>query len=479
MNVDIYVTPITSFIYTSIPSVILEEISNKLKYRVHGYEFTQLGMSGQWDGYKRLFKRRDRSFPTGCLRRVVRILKNLNCTCILEFSVNDKAVGEFSIQNINPFQFQLDCALKAVNNRYGIIHAPVRAGKTAIIGLILSKISQYPVWIITYGKDLVLQTKREMERFLGKSVGIFSGGSFENSDIIVSSYQAVSRIYDPTEKSSRIQDRNEEIINSIQSSKVLILDECHYALAPKISALLSKFINTSFKIGLSGTPKPKNKSALELEAAIGPILVKIPVKQLIELKRIAKPVILMYDLPSNWYTYHLGEFAEWYEANIVRNICRNKLIAKLVDKLNNQNKTCFVMVRKRYHGELLQELIPKSVYVHGDISADIRKELYARLQKNEISCIISTVGKVGLDIPNLNAVINAEGLEAETTTIQKMRSLTAASDKEYGIVIDFMDKGMYLRNHSETRLAMYKGVEGFTVKEFAVKKELFKDELNE
>ena len=473
MHINIFSTPITSYVSTPIPSELLEELSTKLKFRIHGYEYTQLGRSGQWDGYKRLFKRRDRSFPTGCIRRVLNIFKGAGHTFDVEYSVNDLPVGELKVADIKPFPFQFECAQKAIDGRYGIIHAPVRAGKTAIIGLMLSRISQHPTWIITYGKDLVVQTQREMERFLQKKVGLFSESVFEDGDVIVSSYQALSRLYDSVSKSSVIKHRNVEIKASIENAKVLILDECQYALAPKTSVLLSKFDKVSFRIGLSGTPKPTNKSRLEVEAVIGPILVKIPIKQLIELKRIAKPVALIYDLPATWFTYHLDEFAEWYEANIVRNVCRNKLISKLVDKLNAQNKTCFVMVRKRYHGELLQELIPRSVYVHGDIASNIRKELYSRLHKKEISCIISTVGKVGLDIPNLNAVINAEGLAAETITLQKMRSLTASSDKDYGIIIDFMDHGVYLRDHSELRLAMYKKIDGFIIKEFKVPPTLF------
>lgn len=478
MRVQIYVTPNTSYINTQIPTTLLETISDKLKFRVHGYEFTRLGASGQWDWYKRLFKRRDRSFPTGCIRRVVNICKEEGYSPELEYEINEAPHGELKIADINPFPFQFDCAEKAIAGKYCIIQAPVRAGKTAIIGLILARVEQYPAWIITYGKDLVVQTRREMERFLQTKVGIFSEGEFESGDVIVSSYQALARLYDTTSKSSRIAHRNDEIIQSISEAKVLILDECHYSLAPKTSVLISKFNKVGFRIGLSGTPKPTNKSKLEVESVIGPILVKIPIKQLIELKRIAKPLALIYSLPAKWFTYHLGDFAEWYEANIVRNVCRNKLISKLVSKLNAQDKTCFVMVRKRYHGELLQELIPQSVYVHGDISADVRKELYARLHKKEISCIISTVGKVGLDIPNLNAVINAEGLEAETITIQKMRSLTASSEKDYGIIIDFMDHGVYLRDHSITRLGMYKKIDGFVIKEFNIPETLFAEEFD-
>lgn len=482
MNVNIYVTPTTAYISTAIPAVILEELSNKLKYHVQGSEYTPKGAAGLWDGSIRLFKRRDRSFPAGCTRRVVRLLKNLGCTCTVEYSVNYPPLGDYVINGLTPFKFQFDCAEHAIKGRYGIVQAPMGAGKTAIIGLLLAKIQQYPTWVVTYGLDLVVQTRDKIEEYLKVPVGVFSESKFEKQDIIVTSYAALCRLNGTTAKTEK---RNAEILESINQAKVLILDECHCALSPKMlgttrePGVFSKFINTSFKIGLSGTPKPKNKSTLELEAAIGPILVKVPFKQLIELKRITKPVVLIYDLPSSWFSYHLGEFPEWYEANIVRNVLRNKLIGRLVNKLNKQNKTCFVMVRKRYHGELLQELIPRSVYVHGDIDSDTRKELYARLQKKEISCIISTVGKLGLDIPNLNAIINAEGYEAETNTLQKMRSLRASSEKEYGIVIDFMDKGMYLRDHSDTRLGMYKGIDGFVVKEFNVDKDLFKDETNE
>jgi superfamily II DNA or RNA helicase len=469
------VSPDKAYLSSDASQMVLDILSDKLQYRVYGWQFMPACKSGRWDGYKKLFYKRSRQFPTGCLFRVERILKKLNILCEIEYINATDPIGKFVISGIDPYNFQLDCAEIAVKNKYGIIHAPVRAGKTAIIGLILSRVKQCPMWVVTYGKDLVIQTKQQMERFLpDMKVGLFSESEFENGDIIVSSYQALSRVFSENSTSKEgTGGRNQEIQSSICNAKVLILDECHYALAPKSSKVVAHFKNADFRIGLSGTPKPQNKGLIELEAAIGPVLIKIPMKKLIDLKRIAQPIALIYDLPNEWYSYYLGDFSEWYEVNIVRNISRNKFISSIVQKLHNKNKTCFVMVRKRYHGELLQELVPKSVYVHGDISSDIRKELYSRIHNKEIMCIISTVGKVGLDIPNLNAVINAEGLKAETITVQKMRSLTASSEKDCGLVIDFMDKGVYLRDHSNDRLKMYEKIDGFIIKKVDVPTDYF------
>jgi len=116
------------------------------------------------------------------------------------------------------------------------------------------------------------------------------------------------------------------------------------------------------------------------------------------------------------------------------------------------------MIRTLQHGPLLRSLIPGSIFVHGKISGEDRADLYKALQEKKIHCIIATVGKEGLNIPRLDAVINAEGLSSSVITLQKMRSLTAASGKKYGIVIDFVDRGDYLNRHSRHRIKTYKRI---------------------
>jgi ERCC4-related helicase len=107
------------------------------------------------------------------------------------------------------------------------------------------------------------------------------------------------------------------------------------------------------------------------------------------------------------------------------------------------------------HGETLQSIIPGSVFVRGSVDSDLRKDLFRSINEKKLSCIIGTVGKEGLNLPTLDAVINAEGLSSEVSTIQKLRSLTACEGKEVGLVFDFLDYSRYTEKHSNARKKLY------------------------
>jgi superfamily II DNA or RNA helicase len=169
-------------------------------------------------------------------------------------------------------------------------------------------------------------------------------------------------------------------------------------------------------------------------------------------------MIVVYRLPYRWFTTDLSYFKDIYESNVVDNYFRNKFIADLSENLRKSGKTSFVMVRHIAHGLALKAMIPGSIFVQGLLSSDKRAALYSDLQDKKLHCIITTVGKEGLNIPRLDAVINAEGLKAHTLTMQKMRSLTATETKKYGIVIDFLDRGRYLTKHSKRRIDYYQAI---------------------
>ena len=56
-----------------------------------------------------------------------------------------------------------------------------------------------------------------------------------------------------------------------------------------------------------------------------------------------------------------------------------------------------------------------------------------------------------------------------------MRSLTFSKDKKYGIIIDFMDKGKFLSDHSKTRQKQYNKIKGFKIKNKKIKKDFYKE----
>lgn len=461
-----------------LPTNILDYLQEKTKFHPPGYTFSPKYLQGSWEGWIQVFHRKDQTAPTGVYMRLEKLLKGKGYEVSKIFENDYEPKGNGHINDVEPHDYQKAGAKKLIKHRYCIAYMPVRSGKTAVIAMLISKIDHYPVWIITQGKDLVVQTKKEMERFLGRSVGVFSESNYEEDDIIVTSYQALARVFSDGAKektTEELRERNEAIKKHIKKTKVLILDESHHAFSPKSKKFLGLFNSIGYRLGLSGTPKPDLLKRIQLEVGIGPIVYKVSWKKLINEGRVAQPLIVFYTLPYDWFRIHLPEYPDIYTANITSNIYRNKFIVDLVKNLWKEKKTTFIMVRHREHGRILQEMLKNSVYVHGDTKTKVRSSLYDRLEKKEIHCIIATVGKEGLNLPRLDAVINAEGYKGKGVTTQKMRSLTGRPEKAFGLVLDFMDRGLYLQDHSEQRLANYKKESSFIVKERRVPKDYFKE----
>jgi superfamily II DNA or RNA helicase len=465
MKLTVIVGPIRLKITPTLPKEDFIYLRKKLTYRMKGYEYTRQHKEFGWDGKKRLLYR-GQSAPSGCIYRIQQVLEKLGHQVNIIHENDYEPTGTADIfgagllkhEKLVLEKFQKTAIKRALQCRRGVISAPVRAGKTAIAGALIKNVNHYPACLVTEGKDLVKQTRNDLADHLRVPIGYFSEGKYEPADILVTSYQAIRRVVPKVgvRLSEKIANRNAEILKYLRATKVIIFDECHHALSPKNRKIFGELVNAGYIIGLSGTPKSDNVHILELEAAIGSIILKVKYETLIKHKRLARPMITMYQLPYRWFASGLREYEDIYESNIVENIHRNMFIADIVKNLNKVNKTSFVMIRRRAHGPILRALIPGSVYVHGNVESDLRAELYKSLQNKDIHCIIATVGKEGLNLPALDAVINAEGYKSSVTTKQKMRSLTAAPGKEYGIVVDFMDKGKFLGKHSQRRLAIYK-----------------------
>jgi superfamily II DNA or RNA helicase len=491
MKVLIEVGAVRLTVQPTLPMEDFYKVQEKLTFKAYGYQYTPQYRNYGWDGKKTLF-RKNQTAPAGCLQRVKRVLeKNCGHTVKVKHLFNYEPRGDANIHGLVLASFQTEAVARALKYRRGIIEAPVRSGKTAIAAALIKSIGHYTTWVVTYGKDLVHQTRKDLEYHLGVPIGVFSESEYVHGQVIVTSYQAISRVvttytrltnYNPFDSkiipriSRKTKSRNERIIKALQDGRVFIFDECHHVVAPKNRRLLNAIASAGYIIGLSSTPKPDNKRRLEIEAAIGPNIFKVQYETLIKHKRLATPMITVYQLPYVWYTNEPTEYADIYESNIVENIFRNQFIADVSKKLYETGKTSFIMIRNLAHGPLLRALIPGSMFVQGSISSSARADLYSSLQEKRIHCIIATVGKEGLNIPKLDAVINAEGLKSSVTTLQKMRSLTAAAGKKYGFVIDFLDRGRFLNKHSKRRIKIYRKIGNAKFKTKAVPDDFYKME---
>lgn len=472
----IYTEPLVCQISPRLPEEHLRELRRKLSFTVPNYQFTPQHQKFGWDG-KICVLDRMQNAPSGCCYRIQRILNTMGYDAELMFDRKSKASLAPFVHDLNLLPFQKKAVEKALKYRIGIIHAPVRSGKTAIIGALLNCAEHRPAWVVTNGKDLVIQTKKALESHCKCSIGTFSESKYFPGDIVVTSYQALNAVFGSSvsykTRAKKSLDRNVAIAKDVNKTELLILDECHHAYAKEARAWLKQFKNTVYRIGLSGTPRKGKETALPEEAAIGPVVSRVNFKVLIQEKRIVQPIIYIFDLPRSWYANFMPTYADEYESNILSNNPRNNFIKYLVEKAKENNKTVFVMVGRINHGEQLRDIIPGSVFVQGKIDAEQRKEIYAALQEKKLQCIVGTVGKEGLNLPSLDIVINAEGLKHQVPTVQKMRSLTATEGKKYGVIVDFIDHGPVLRRQSRARLKIYETITGAIIRHRKVPKNFY------
>lgn len=440
-----------------------DKIRAETSFRVAGCEYSPQYRYQGWDGMIQPF-RKDQTAPVGLYYRIKRILKRAGYKVEVVYLVDYPPKGTIYAHGLTLADFQIQITELAVEYRICVFSAPIRSGKTAIISAIINRIDQYPVCVVTKYKDLVQQTRSAIAEHTQKPVGCFSESKFKPADIWVTSYEAVNALNRGV-KSEKLVERNKCVMEAIRATKVLLLDECQFVgAATKTNKALNLYQNIGYRIGFSGTPKKDEISARQLEVLVGPIIKKIKYKKLIDSGRLTRPKVYLYELPNGWFDFSLDDYADIYKCNIVNNSSRNAFITELVRKLHEARKSSYIMVAWKEHGFNLQRMIPNSFFMHGATATDVRFDLYEAVQAKKLTCLIGTVGKIGLNLPKLDAVINAEGYASSVITIQKMRSLTACEGKKHGFVLDFIDSGKHLFLNSRKRLKIYYGLDGFEVK---------------
>jgi superfamily II DNA or RNA helicase len=465
-----------------LPDGIFKKIQDGTSFRVDGYRYTPAYNNTGWNGYISPFKR-DQTASSGLHYRIKRLLEKEGYEVAVSYAKEYPPKGRIFVHGFELEKFQTEMVEQGVQHRICILSAPVRGGKTAVISALANRIDQYPICVVTKYKDLAKQTCNDIAGHTQKPIGLFSESKFTPEDIWVTNYNALVSLIRwrvRGSKSPKIDERNKRVLDLIRMTKVIILDECQYAVAEMVQKSFKMFTNIGYKIGLSGTPRDiEHMKIVELESLIGPIVKRVGFNTLIESGRLAKPKVVIYDLPEDWYDMYLNQFNDVYQCNIVDNTNRNQFIAATVNHLHALGKSTFIMVRWKEHGRILRQLIPNSFFAWGGIDTDTRFTMYDAVQRKDIVCVIGTVGKVGLNLPRLDVVINAEGGSSNIPTVQKMRSLTASEGKKYGYIIDFIDQGDYLRPNSRARLKIYQGIDGFEVVIKKVPEDHFAEENHE
>ena len=236
-----------------------------------------------------------------------------------------------------------------------------------------------------------------------------------------------------------------------------VVKNCHLAKADVLRKLLSSpgFAEIPLRWGMTGTAPPEKGDQLTLEAIVGPIEQVITAKELQEKGILANMHINIrqYQDSKPKFPDYTSE-AQWLATDTVR----MSVISDDIISWSNSGNT-LVLVNKIATGELLESLIPGSIFLSGTDKSDKRTEQYRSLQEKDNQVLICTFGiaSTGISINRIMKLVIVEGGRSPIKIIQSIgRGLRVAEDKDHVDVYDLCSNQHYSKKHLTERKKMYK-----------------------
>lgn len=312
----------------------------------------------------------------------------------------------------------------------------------------------------------------------------FKQKDFDEADIIITTYQSLSR-------------KKPDFFRSIRAA---IVDEAHTSINATITSALDKCVNIEYKFGLSGTLVINEKLAnyCKLQEVTGPVLHRVPASELIAGGFSAdvhvNTIKVKYDHPNiedynalldlydlakeardNDQYCNIDPFKDMdelinviYDTErkiIIDSPLRRKFIVDLVGQLDGNTLILFNDIKNNYGKDmyrLFQDAGVTSYYIDGQVKSNIRTEYQDDMETQDNAVLLASYGtfSTGINLKSIKYIIFAESYKSPhriRQSIGRGMRLLEAIEKFFVTIIDIVDMfGKYSKKHSYSRNAIYK-----------------------
>jgi len=403
----------------------LAAVREATSYAVEGAQFSKQYRKGLWDGRKHLFKTATGAFPTGLLDLVTHVLD----VAEVQYQVIDhrrplapqgRIYDLVGVKMEGKYDYQLDAAKTAVAKKQGILRIATNGGKTEI-ACAITKYLGLPTLFMVTTRELLYQARERFMKRLGVTeaeVGIVGDGHWQPG-----SWVTVATV-DTLE--SRFE--RQECQDLLKSAEVLFVDECHHAGSETWYDVCIA-CPANYRYGLSGTPMDRTDGAnLRLLAAIGPIIVDIPNKFLVDRGISAKTHIIFSKVTAPVLPKKLA-YASAYKQGVVANPNALSLIVDWTKAFHEAGLSTLILCEQIEHGKIIDSalwtatggiFIPH-LFIHGEEDTYIRTEALKDFGERRLPVLIaSTILDEGVDVPTIDALILAGSRKSRIKTMQRL-----------------------------------------------------------
>ena len=238
-----------------------------------------------------------------------------------------------------------------------------------------------------------------------------------------------------------------------QNVNVLIADEVHYFGANSFFKVSHLFPNAFMRFGFSSTPKGRSDNAdIRVVGVFSPEFINVD-ETLIDRIVPLQIILIKYHQETTKGLQSLDIVNTYDDLLLLES--RKQTIISTAQKLSKQDLSWLIFVDRLAYGE---ELANKLSVPFAHANAD-RKTIFEDMKQKRIIGCVSTIGKEGLDIPNLDAIINTSIISTPINIIQKSGRVRRKGDgKQVGIVIDLYDESGKALSWTKKRMTIYKKI---------------------
>ena len=348
--------------------------------------------------------------------------------------------------------YQVEAINNFLNNPQSLQQIATGAGKTITTATLSHLGEKYGrSLVIVPNKSLVVQTEEDY-RNCGLDVGVYFGDRKElGKTHTICTWQSLN-ILDKRHKDGEAVLSLAEFLDGVST---VIVDEVHQAKAEVLKNLLTRNLrNAPIRWGLTGTV-PKERFEFEsIHASLGPVIGEISAKELQDkgvLSACHVNIVQLIDTVA-----HSGYQEEL--KYLTTNKERIEYIGKLLSTVKESGNT-LILVDRISAGEMLQELIPGSTFVKGDVKLKDRKDAYDEINEGTNHVVIATYGvaAVGINIPRIFNLVLIEPGKSFVRVIQSIgRGVRKAKDKDFVQIWDLTSTCKFAKRHLTQRKKFYK-----------------------
>ena len=331
----------------------------------------------------------------------------------------------------------------------GIVVGFTGIGKTLLQMGVMKAFPSVPILLLCHDAGIIKQTSEDMKEF-GIKHGLLTGWkkSYQGERLVLATRGAAANV-------------GKEVLGRF---KGVILDEAHHfnSFSSEYARIFSH-LDCPLRVAFTATLPVTQEGLMTLEAHFGPLIAEIGIREGTELGLLAHPRISIGRIPVSYDIRNLKVWDEVYKQGVIQREVANRIKAQDARKLVEAGLSVLVVVTNIEHGDILQRMVREELkapvrFVRGQISMKDREEIKNRLKRREEPCVIANVvWREGINIPSLNAVINAAGGKSEIQGMQTVgRGLRKTEEKDEMMIRDYFDPShRKLVEHFGERLTMY------------------------